>query len=107
RPGFVGTDYLADGNTGKGAKSVTYTPGLATGTYKIFLNAPTGGSFATNVPVDIYTAGGVKVTVIVNEQLGGFILLGSFNLDSLSKVVIRTDGTTSTVIADAIKFVSA
>jgi hypothetical protein len=104
-PGFIGINYLQDGNTGKGTKTVTYTPALATKPYEILLHSVGAANRATNVPVDIYTAGGTIITVIVNEQVSGWISLGVFNLDGLSKVVIRTTGTNGYVTADAMEFI--
>jgi hypothetical protein len=107
--GFYGTDYLSDGNTGKGTKSVTYIPNLtAAGNYEVFGRWTAASSRATNVPIDINSALGTQ-TVIENEQINGgkFILLGTyqFNGGTAGSVVIRTTGTNGYVIADAVEFV--
>jgi len=54
------------------------------------------GNLATNVPVDIYLAGGSVVTVAWNQQNAGWSNLGVFNLGAVSKVVVRTGGTKAT-----------
>jgi hypothetical protein len=102
-----GASYLTDGNTGKGTKSVTFTPNLPTaGNWEVFLKFPAGQS--TNTPVDI-VHGGVTNTVLVNQKQSGSwgISLGtnSFNAGSGGSVKIRTDGTSGTVVADAVQFI--
>ncbi|MNG34179.1 Xanthan lyase precursor [compost metagenome] len=63
---------------------------------------------ASNVPVDITHAGGTS-TVVVDQRTNGGVwnLLGTytFNEGIGGTVLIRTDGTTGYVIADAIKLV--
>ena len=103
-----GANYLHDDNTDKGAKSVTYAPELAAGTYDVYVWHPYRSTHATNVPVDITYAGGLVDTVTVDQtQPGGtWLLLGTYAFDagSAGTVTIRTDGTDGYVIADAVKF---
>lgn len=106
--GYVGSDYIHDGNTGKGDKSVTYTAATATGAkYKVALWYTPWSNRATNVPVDIYAKSGV-VTVNVNQQANGrqwFTLPGEYEFDPAVglKVVVRTTGTNGFVVADGLR----
>lgn len=110
-PGFWGSDYLTDGNTNKGACSVTFAPTLpADDVYDVYLRWTANANRATNVPVDIIYPGGTN-TVFVNQQVNGgawvLLLTTNFSAGTGGKVVIRTDGTTGYVIADAVKFASS
>jgi len=110
-PGFLGMNYLHDGNADKGNKSVRYTPALTTaGNYPVYMRWVENTQRATNVPVDISHAG-VTSTVTVNQQQPGtsWVLLGTyaFNAGTTDSVLIRTTGTTGTnayVIADGVGF---
>jgi PKD repeat protein/N-acetyl-anhydromuramyl-L-alanine amidase AmpD len=106
--GYYGVDYAHDGDALKGTKTATFTPNLPQrGRYEIFVNHTAGANRASNVPFDIYNESGVS-TVLVNQQInnGVWVSLGTFNLDAgnTHKVVIRTDGTSGVVIADAVRF---
>jgi len=113
--GFHGANYLHDGNTLKGQKSVVFRPVLpAAGTYEVLIKYTAGGNRATNTPVTIATKPGVPpVTLAVNQQLNGstWFSLGTFDFDpATAAVTISNNGTTSPgtagafVIADAVKF---
>lgn len=104
--GYYGSNYLSDGNAGKGSRSVSYFPALAAGVYQVRLYSPGAQTLASNVQVDIYTAGRIVKTVYWNQTVAGFTSLGAFNLDSDSKLVIRNTGTTAEVIADAVQFIA-
>ena len=104
--GYYGTDYLHDGNTGKGTKSILFRPVVPLdGLYQVYLRWTAGANRATNVPVDINAADGTH-TLTVNQTLdpAGWFLLGAFpfNLGTVNSVVIRTTGTSAYVIADAV-----
>ncbi len=106
--GFYRADYLHDGNTGKGTKSVTFQPDLPLrGWYRVYLRWTASNNRATNVPVDVHCTAGV-ITETVNEQIdaGNWYLLGTylFDLGNAGSVVIRTTDTTLYVIADAVVF---
>ncbi|WNG40515.1 hypothetical protein F0U61_47625 [Archangium violaceum] len=107
-PGYVGTNYLHDNGTGKGIKSVRYTPTLSeSGTYNVYMRWTSGSGRATNVPVDIVKANGTTTTVTVNQTVDGgtWNLLGTYALSKTNaSVTIRTTGTTGNVIADAVRF---
>ena len=106
--GFYGTNYEHDGNAGKGTKTFTFTPNLATsGSYRVYLRWTTGPTRATNVPVDVYYAGGTDL-LQVNQQSKNntWVLLGvyPFNAGTGQKIVISNTGTNGYVIADAVMF---
>lgn len=106
--GFYGTNYLHDGNVGKGTKSVTFTPTFAEeGAYSVYVRWTEHINRATNVPVDIaHTAG--TTTVTVNQQANGgvwnHLLTTNFAAGSSGSVTIRTTDTSGFVIADAVRF---
>lgn len=108
-PGFWASNYLHDGNTGKGTKSVTFTPNLpAEGSYEVAIWYPAAGNRATAVPVDIVSAAGTT-TVLVNQRINGSMWVAlatnTFAAGSTGSVRIRTDGTTDGfVVADAVRF---
>jgi subtilisin family serine protease/peptidase E len=109
--GFWGTDYLHDGNTGKGTKTVTYIPTVGTtGTYEAFIWYNATANRASNVPVDVIHAGGTT-TRTVNQRINGsqWVSLGSytFNSGTAGRVRLRTTATDGFVIADAIRLVPA
>ena len=110
-PGFVGGDYLHDGDERKGAKSVTFTPVLPkAATYEIRVWATPLANRATNVPVTLRLADGER-RVTVNQRAGpgkeGFVVLGTFPCPAgeAVSVTIGTAGTDGHVIADAVQFI--
>jgi hypothetical protein len=110
-PGYWGTNYIHDGNTGKGTKSVQFSPNLSeAGDYDVFLWWTSSTNRATNIPVDITFQGGVD-QVQVNEQTGGsqWNLLGTypFAAGTAGSVLIGNAGTNGYVFADAVRFVPA
>jgi len=106
--GYYGTDYLHDGNAGKGSKSVAYVPVLpATGQYDVFLVWTAGDNRATNVPVIVDHNGGADtITVNMRNDNGLWVKIGGFPFDSGSsgRVIISNSGTSGYVIADAVMF---
>jgi beta-glucanase (GH16 family) len=106
--GYYGSNYLHDGNTGQGTKSVRFTPTLASGgNYEVFAWWTGGTLRATNVPIDIVTSTGTS-TVYVNQQVNGgqWVSLGTYSFSSgtSGSVLIRNTGASSYVIADAVRF---
>ena len=108
---YYGIDYLHDGDTGQGTKSVRFTPNLpGAGSYQVYgiWNGSVGGNRATNAPIDIISNAGTT-TLIVNQQLnsGTWTLLGTydFNAGTSGSVLIRTSSANGYVIADAVDFV--
>lgn len=112
-PGYYAHNYVSDGNSGKGTKSITFTPELPVGgNYEVFTRWTSGAapdtSRAANVPIDILTANGIA-ELEVNQQYngGGWVSLGTypFNAGTGGNLTISNAGTTAYVIADAVKFV--
>jgi hypothetical protein len=108
--GFWGANYIHDGDTAKGTKSVTFRPNLPTaGIYEVYLRWTTNPNRATNVPVDIVYPAGTK-TVSINQTVSNatWVLLTAtnFNAGTNGYVRIRTDNTSGFVIADAARWVS-
>lgn len=106
--GFVGTNYLHDGNAGKGTRTVRYTPNLPeTAQYRVYARWTSSSNRATNVPIDVQHAGGTSTVIVNQAQNGGqWVLLGtySFNAGTAGSVAIRNAGTSGYVIADAVRF---
>lgn len=105
-PGAHLGSYHVDGNSGKGTKSVIYTPDIPmAGTYPVYLRWSALANRATNVPVTVNHGNG-STLVIVNQTLNGGIWfkLGDFPLTAgtSNSVVIETTGTNGFVIADAV-----
>lgn len=99
---------LSDGNSGKGSKSVRFTPNLPAGTHEVFLRWSAATGRSDTVPVDVIHAGGTT-TVVVNQKLQNnqWVSLGTFTFNETGgSVLVRTTGTTGTVIADAARFVN-
>lgn len=108
-PGYYGSNYIHDNNTGKGSKAVMFLPDLpASGDYLVYARWIADPNRATNVPVDIVSSGNLTSTVTVNQQLNGsaWNLLGLYDLSaSTAEVTIRNTGTNGYVLADAVQFV--
>jgi hypothetical protein len=106
--GYYGTNYIHDGATGKGSKSVQFTPTLSAGTYEVFAYWPAAGTRYTAVPHTITHAGG-STTINVNQTINSatWVSLGTytFNAGTGGNVVISNTGTSNYVIVDAVKFV--
>jgi hypothetical protein len=108
--GFHGSRWVSDGNSGKGTKSIRYTPTLMqAGQYEVFTiwsAHPTSRDLA--VPYTITHAGG-STTVPKNQRENGgtWQSLGTytFNAGTTGNVLVSNTGTTSWVTADAVKFV--
>ncbi|MCH8527546.1 MAG: right-handed parallel beta-helix repeat-containing protein [Kiritimatiellae bacterium] len=108
-PGYHGSDYLHDGNSGKGSKSVRFTPELNAGTYDVFIRYTSNSNRASNVPIDITHAGGTDYISLDQRSGGGqWVLLGTytFNAGTGGSVLISNAGTSGFVIADAVRFTS-
>ena len=112
--GFVGADYLHDGDDGKGAKSATFTATLPRATdYEIRVWYPHGPNRAAAVPVTVRLPEGPRTfridqRRITSDALGEYESLGRFPLPAGAvSVTIDTAGTSGHVIADAVQFVEA
>lgn len=112
--GFFGTNFLSDGNTGKGTKSVAYTPNIpANAWYEVALYHPSGAGLANNVPVNVTGetgagTGSYTLSYVVNQTTGGgawrALDYQRFLAGSAGNVTLGTAGTTATVAADAVRF---
>jgi beta-glucanase (GH16 family) len=106
-PGFLGTNYVHDGNTGKGTKTFSFKPAIATaGNYLVYARWPADTNRASNVPVDIVQTSGATSTVTVNQQTDSntWVLLGVYALSPTNaEVKFRTTGTNGYVMADGVR----
>ena len=108
--GYWGINYLHDLNTGKGAKSVTFTPDLPeAGAYKVYLRWTAHSNRAADAPVEIVHAGG-RQSLTVNQTLSNgvwvYLLTTNFNAGTHGRLVLRNDNTSGYVVADAARWVS-
>ena len=113
-PPYVGIGYLHDQKSGKGEKSVTWTPDIPeTGKYEVRVSHCYNVRRSTSTPVTIRHAGG-ETTVRINQQetpeygklfrsLGVF----EFSAGKQGSVTISTEGSTEgkVVIADAVQLI--
>jgi hypothetical protein len=107
---YIGKGYLTDYNTGKGEKTVTFTPTIPqTGRYDVRLAYSYFNDRANNVKVTILHADG-EDTVYVDETQeppidGRFVSLGKFRFekDGAGYVLITNEGTTKFVTVDALQ----
>lgn len=109
--GYYGSNYIHDGGTGKGTKSIRYNPVLPyTGIYEVFARWTSSTGRSTNVPIDITATNGTFRVSVNQENNGGtWVSLGyySFTSGTGASVLISNEGTTegTYVIGDAVKFV--
>ncbi len=106
--GFVGVDYLHDGDTAKGECRVEFSATFPkTGQYEVRIAYTPNPNRATNVPITITSSGGDK-TVKLNQRdatTAGFRSLGTFSFDVAkpAKIVISNAATDGYVIVDAVQ----
>jgi hypothetical protein len=104
---FNGGDYLHDGNTGKGSKSISFKVNVnSDAEYRVFLGYLAYGNRAKNVPVTItHARGRSKLFVDQTSNVNGLKELGTFRFESHKPgyVKISNDRTTNYVIADFIR----
>jgi hypothetical protein len=108
--GYVGTNYIHDNASGRGTKSVKFTPNLpATGRYEVFARWTDGTNRATSVPFTVaHAAGSASVSKNQRTYGGMWNSLGvfDFNAGTTGSVTVSNTGTTDgTVIVDAVSFV--
>ncbi len=108
-PGYLGSNYAHDGNTGKGTKTFSFKPAIPTaGNYLVYARWTADVNRASNVPVDIVETGGSVSTVTVDQQANNntWVLLGVFPLSPTNaEIKIRTTGTNGYVIADGVRVI--
>ncbi len=107
---FIGSGYLTDDNTGKGEKTITFTPPIPqTGRYDVRLAYTHLDNRANNVRVVIFHADGEEVVYVDETQVppidGRFISLGKyrFEKDGAGYVLVSNEGTTKFVTVDALQ----
>ncbi len=108
-PGHIGPNYLHDGNTGKGTKSVRFTPAVpATTVFKVQAIWNSDSARSNSVPITITHAGGTT-SLTVNQQINGTSWqdLGThtFSEGTGGSVLISNSGTSGYVIVDAVRFI--
>ena len=103
--GYYGTNYLTDGNAGKGTKAARFALNPpADGTYGVCVRWTSGTNRATNAPVEIAHADGTN-TVYVDQSAnsGSWVNVGAWRfLAGQGSVTVRNTGTILYVIADAV-----
>ncbi len=107
---FIGAGYLSDDNSGKGEKTITFTPTIPkAGRYEVRLAYTHADGRATNVRVNILHADG-EDTVFVDQTQpppleGRFISLGKFRFeqDGAGYVLISNENTRGFVTVDALQ----
>ena len=109
--GYVGTEYLHDGDTSKGQQSARFQPVLPeSGRYRVGVTYNALSNRASNVPVTIHHADGTD-TVTVDQrkkpsEAHNLQPLGVFRFEkgSAGFVEIGNQGTEGHVIVDAVQF---
>ncbi len=106
---FLSSNYIHDGNTGKGEKSVKFAPILTAGNYSIYIRYTSSSNRANNVPLDI-THAGIVDSHVIDQTTGGEVwqILGTYAFAGTpdESVTIKNDGTNGYVIVDGVAFVS-
>ena len=109
--GFIGTDYLHDGDTSKGDLRAEFTIKVPkSGRYEVRVAYTPNANRATNVPISITSADG-KQTVKLNQREAtkdGFRSIGTFRFDAAqtAEVVLSNADTDGHVIVDAVQVVA-
>lgn len=109
--GFYGSNYIHDGATGKGSKSVRFTPNVVTaGYYEVYVRWTSGTNRSTNVPLTIQTATGTVAQTINQTTLGQqWVSFGihPFHSGTGGNILISNTGTAANtyVIVDAVRLV--
>ncbi len=108
---FVDVGYVHDGNESKGKQTATFSTTLPeTGKYRVRISYTPHSNRASNVPVEVVTAGSVKRIVINQRQKPGdeglFVSLGEFEYQAgqRSQVKILNDGTDGFVVVDSVQW---
>ncbi|MFK5924520.1 MAG: DUF1553 domain-containing protein [Verrucomicrobiota bacterium] len=107
---YVGKGYIHDENSGKGKKTLTFSPKvMQDGWYEVRLSYTHGSSRSNRVPVTIFSKDGERV-VYVNQKKAPpvgdrFVSLGRFQFDNNGQwfVMISNEGTSGHVTADAVQ----
>lgn len=108
---YIGDGYLHDGNADKGAKTLSFHPGvLRAGRYDVRLGYVPSSNRATKVGITIFHADGEN-TVFINQQEtppieGRLVSLGQFRFEGNGHgyVLVSNEESSGHVIADAVQF---
>ncbi len=104
-PGYNGSNFIHDGNAGKGTKSARFTPTLPqAGNYAVSLRWTANANRANNTPVTLTYLGGTTNYSINQQNNGGvWFPLGTFPFTNgtAGNLLTENTGTTGFVIADA------
>ncbi len=110
---FIGDGYLTDDNTGKGEKTVTFTPMLPKmGRYEVRLAYTHSSNRANNVRVTVFHADGEDNVYVDQKEPppidGRFVSLGKFRFekDGAGYVLVSTEGTKGHVTVDALQLLA-
>ncbi len=107
-PGFTGPDYLHDGSTGDGTRSVFFrAPADLSGMQRVSLRWTSSANRATNVRVEIRHRDGTSLRT-VNQQQNGSVwnAIGEFPFTGAETegILISNLGANGFVIADSVGF---
>ncbi|MDB5389627.1 MAG: hypothetical protein JWM11_5273, partial [Planctomycetaceae bacterium] len=109
--GYIGQDYLHDGNEAKGSRTATFTAKLPkAGRYEVRIAYTANPNRATNVPVSIESNNNLKKLRLNQREApkqAGFQPIGMVDstADSTVTVTISNADTDGHVIIDAVQFV--
>ena len=99
-PGYVGSGYHHDDNTGKGNKSVTYRANIKKrGKYDVQVSYTDGPNRSKKTPITVMHADGEQKIYIDQTKppkiLGSFTSLGVFRFEQIERDVVQitTEGT--------------
>jgi hypothetical protein len=109
---FVGEGYLHDDNSGKGEKTITFTPTIPeSGAYEVRLAYAHANARANNIRVTVFHADGEEAVFVDQSEVppieGRFVSLGKFRFekDGAGYVLISNEGTNGYVTVDALQFI--
>jgi len=112
-PGYVGSGYHHDDNTGKGDKSITYKANIKkSGKYDVQVSYTDGPNRSKKTPITVMHADGEQKIYIDQTNppaiLDTFTSVGVFRFEQIERDVVQitTEGTEGHVIADAIRLVA-
>lgn len=112
-PGYVGSGYHHDDNTGKGNKSITYRANIhKRGKYDVQVSYAEGPNRSKKTPITVMHADGEQKIYIDQTKppalLGSFTSVGVFRFEQVERdiVQITTEGTEGHVIADAVRLLA-
>lgn len=102
-----GVDYYGSGSLYSKTVGARYTfEAAVNGTHEISIWWTEWPSRSTVVPIEIYDGDALLDTVLVNQMVQGgqWNMIGSHDFNGIAKVVIISEGTTSSTCADAVRF---